>query len=77
MSTHIINPDDFKDYKHEVILAASTEPRKRMKYVLNTAEPVNGTIELYYQIHVTDKFDNIVYTGNHLSLAIKAYNALI
>lgn len=68
--------DDFKDYRETIVLLKSLRPNKRIEYVIIAELGPNNTIELYNQIHVLNCFDKIVYTGNHLSLAIKVYNQL-
>jgi hypothetical protein len=69
-----ISIDDFKDYRETIVLAKSLRPKKRIEFILMAETGPNNTLELYNQIHVLDCFDKIVHTGNHLSLAIKAYN---
>jgi len=68
--------NDFKDYREAIVLVSSPRPKKRIEFILMAEIGPNNCFELYNQIHVLDNFDKIVYTGNHLSLAIKAYNSL-
>jgi hypothetical protein len=76
MTNHIASIDDFKDYRKTIVLASSIRPLKTIEFVLIAEIGPNNTIELYNQIHVLNMFDKIVYTGNHFSLAINAYNSL-
>ena len=72
----MINIDLFKGFKHEVLLCKSFKPRKSLVYAISTIELSNKRLELGHQYHVYDKFDKLVFTGNHLSFAISAYNDL-
>ncbi len=74
--SHTISINDFKGYSKEINIVVDPITGKRIVFVLMADLSPNNTIELYNQIHVHDMFDKIVYTGNHLSLAIKAYNQL-
>ena len=77
MTNHIASIDDFKDFRQEIVLLQDPSTRKRISFILMTEiNHMINTIELYNQIHVYDIFDKIVYTGNHLNLAIKTYNQL-
>ena len=72
----MVDIDEFKDYRHEIILRRAVQPRKTLIYVISAIEMRTKRIELAHQYHVYDKYNKLVFTGNHLSFAISAYNDL-
>ena len=73
---HFADPKFFESYHNEVILAMNEHPRKQLLLIINARTGGNKNITLVNSYFVKNKFDQIIYTGDHLKPAIKVYNKL-
>lgn len=60
----------------EILLRSCPKPYKELYLVLYIEEDENRQTEMHTSIHVRS-LTKIVYAGDHLSQAIKAYNQII
>jgi hypothetical protein len=65
------------DFKKDIILTQSPEkPHKSIVLHLNVTNQLVGGLRLERSIRVLDQLGKVRYSGDHLSLAVEAYNKL-
>jgi hypothetical protein len=74
---HKITNIEMIDFKKNIILCQSPDkPHKSIILHLNVINQLVGGLRLERSIRVIDQLGRIRYTGDHLNLAVDAYNKL-
>ena len=71
----IIKTNELLGHKSELIIRKAICPKKSLLLII-TVKEVNKQLAGISKFIVKDKFDKIIYTGDHLQLAINKYNSI-